>query len=63
MWIRLIGELKKDENKKILDLFLEHNPVLHMSIIFLTDTDIIDNKFDLVIWMVTFFYFTTIKIF
>ncbi|KAL4455450.1 hypothetical protein ABPG74_012602 [Tetrahymena malaccensis] len=63
LYIMIIGPMKSDQEKAILNLYLEQNPILHISIIYMTDPNIIPQKFDLAVWLCFYFTFSTFKIF
>ncbi|KAL4503023.1 hypothetical protein ABPG72_014252 [Tetrahymena utriculariae] len=63
LYIIMIGAMRSDQEKTVLNLYLEQNPILHISIIYMTDPNIIPQKFDLAVWLCFYFTFSTFKIF
>ncbi|EAS04574.2 C3HC4 type (RING finger) zinc finger protein (macronuclear) [Tetrahymena thermophila SB210] len=63
LYITVIGAMRSDQEKAVLNLYLEQNPILHISIIYMTDPNIIPQKFDLAVWLCFYFTFSTFKIF
>ena len=61
--IQILGKLSGVEEKQLQDLILEMNPILHISIIYMTDIELISNKFDLALWVTMFFIFSTFRVF
>jgi hypothetical protein len=45
--------------KKNFNLMLDLNPLLDLSIVYMTNPSAMDNKFDIAIWLVVYFYYAT----
>jgi hypothetical protein len=39
------------------------NPVLHISIIYMTDSSLINSCFELAIWVFVYYFFTVVRVF
>ena len=57
IWVFIMGDITVLQEKRIRNNLMECNPILHISIIYMTDPSIIDNKLDLVIWGGIFFVY------
>jgi hypothetical protein len=58
-----LGQEEPQSMLRIRELVAESNPVLHIAIIYMTDSELICNKVDASIWLVIFFTFTVLRVY
>lgn len=63
LWIFFLQELTEKSESKLRNYLLDFNPVLHISIIYITDSQIIQNKFELGLWFSIYFTYSCFKVF
>lgn len=61
LYISVVGQLRSEQETHFWKLLLNSNPILHISIIYMTDASIIPQKFDLALWLCVYTTFSIIR--
>ncbi len=63
-WGFLVGWVQKDQEcKDLREILYDLNPILHISIIYMTDSSLINSIFELAIWVFIYYFFTVLRVF